>query len=136
MRENSKIYIFYFLKVSFQRENSHLYIVPIKNPNWTFAALVWKIVDTRSRTRQTDLRTYYIDAHQFSEICLGTTKGIVNIPYLAIQLTQSQEKHHILRTKSSAMGLFTALKQKMRILKHAKTEMLSPNQPLLLVKVI
>ena len=71
--------------------------------------------------RYTDLRIYYsIDAHQISDLGFGT-EMIKDIPYLAIQLTQSQEIHPILRMKSSAMGLFTALKKKMRTLKSAKT---------------
>ena len=78
------------------------------------------------------MRIYYIDSHQFSEIGIGTVM-LKNIPYLAIQLTQSQKKHPILGTKRSAMGLFTALKKKMRTLKPART--FSLNQPLLLVKV-
>ena len=63
------------------------------------------------------MRIYYsIDAHQISDVGLGT-QMIEDIPYLAIQLTQEQEKHSILGKKRSAMGLFTALKQKMKTLK-------------------
>ena len=71
--------------------------------------------DTCSR-RYTDLMIFYIDSHQFSELGIGT-EMIKDIPYLAIQLTQEQEEHPILGKKRSAMGLFTALKQKMKTLK-------------------
>ena len=63
------------------------------------------------------MRIYYIDAHQFSGIIGLGTEMMKDIPYLAIQLTQEQEKHPILGKKRSAMGLFTALKQKMNTLK-------------------
>ena len=62
------------------------------------------------------MRIYYIDAYQFSEVGFGT-EMMKDIPYLAIQLTQEQEKHPILGKKRSAMELFTALKQKMKTLK-------------------
>ena len=71
--------------------------------------------DTCSRS-YTDLMIYYIDAHQFSVIGLGPIIE-EDIPYLAIQLTQEQEKHPILGKKRSAMGVFTALQQKMNPLK-------------------
>ena len=85
--------------------------------------------------RYTDLRIYYsIDAHQISDLGFGT-EMIKDIPYLAIQLTQSQEEHPILRKKRSVMGLFTAQQQKMKTLKDVRKEMLSQNQPLFFVKV-
>ena len=57
-------------------------------------ALVWEIhVLFR---RYTDLRTYFIDAHQFSDIRILGIEMIEDIPYLAIQLTQEQKKHPIL----------------------------------------
>ena len=73
------------------------------------------------------MRIYYsIDAHQISDVGLGT-QMMNDFPYLAIQLTQSQEEHPILGKKRSAMGLFTALKQKMKTLKGVRTEMLFQN---------
>ena len=73
------------------------------------------------------MRVYYsIDAHQISEVGLGT-QMMKDFPYLAIQLTKKQEKHPILGKKRSAMGLFTALQQKMKTLKSVRTEMLFQN---------
>ena len=80
------------------------------------------------------MRIYYIDAHQFSEKGFGT-EIMQDIPYLAIQLTQSQEEHPILRKKISVMGLFTAQQQKMKNLKDVRKEKFFQNQPLFLVKV-